>query len=170
MRAAAVVLIPVLAGAMWAQGSRPAFGKNFSWWESPLAADLNLSDDQVKQIRATVSQYRGRLSDLRGAVGRAEQEVQNAFNEETVDQKRAGDAIEQLVTARGELFRATSQMDLKLRAILTAEQWQDLQARQRGGARPVRRRLPGGGLKNAPVPLQTGTKAAPPAASSALQK
>jgi Spy/CpxP family protein refolding chaperone len=59
-------------------------------------------------------------------------DLQGALNEDPVDQRRANEAIEQLVSARGELFRTTSQMDLKLRMVLTAQQWQELQSETRG--------------------------------------
>lgn len=160
-RAKVLLLLPLVASVMWAQGSRGSFGKSFSWWESPLAGDLNLTDTQTRQIRDTVRQYRVRLADLRAAVSRAEREVENVFNDETIDQSRAHDAIDQLANARADLFRMTSQMDLKLRMILTAEQWQELQARQRGGPAggrnaAGRRRGPDSGPKG--IPVQAGSR------------
>jgi Spy/CpxP family protein refolding chaperone len=115
------------------------------WWESSVSRDLNLSDAQTKQIRTTVQEFRGRMFDLRDAVNKAEGELQSAFNEDPVDQKKANEAIDRLVAARGDLMRATSQMDLKLRTVLTAQQWQELQNRQRTwpGPGPGRRRGPG---------------------------
>ncbi len=166
MKFAGVFVLAAMTGAMWAQGPRVGFGKSVSWWEGPLAADLNLSDSQVRQLRSTVSQFRVRLAELRANVNRAERDVQTAFNDDPVDQGRANDAIEQLVNARGELFRATSQMDLKLRTVLTAEQWQELQERQRQPLMP-----PGGRRrqKGAPQAVPSGAKVtqstAPPATS-----
>ena len=153
MRIAPLLFIPLLAGAALAQGARGSFGKSFSWWEGPLAQDLNLTEAQSRQIRDTVRQYRGRLADLRAAVNRAEQEVESIFNDETIDQGRANDAIDQLARARAEMFRVTSQMDLKLRTILTVEQWQELQTRQGSRAAGLRRR--GNGPKGAPVRAQS---------------
>ncbi len=116
------------------------------WWDSSVTRDLNLTDAQTKQIRTTVQEFRGRMFDLREAVNKAEGELQAAFNEDPVDQKKASDAIDRLVAARGDLMRATSQMDLKLRTVLTAQQWQELKNRQRtwpgGGPGPGRRRGP----------------------------
>jgi Spy/CpxP family protein refolding chaperone len=112
-----------------------------------VARDLNLTDAQNQQIRATVQEYRGRMSELREAVNTAEGALEAAFNEDPVDQRKANDAIDRLVGARGELTKAVSQMDLKLRTILTVQQWQELQQRQRrrpgfpGGPR----RTPGAG-------------------------
>jgi Spy/CpxP family protein refolding chaperone len=113
-----------------AQGPGP--GPRLPWWESPIVKNLDLSDAQTKQIQATVSDYRDKLRDLRAAVNRAEADLQGALNEDSVDQRRANEAIEQLVSARSELFRTTSQMDLRLRTVLTAQQWQELQSETRG--------------------------------------
>ncbi|HEY7334415.1 MAG TPA: periplasmic heavy metal sensor [Bryobacteraceae bacterium] len=132
-------LVPVVAGILGAQSLR-----TFPWWESPMANTLDLSDTQTKQIQSTVSEYRDKLRDLRAAVNQAEADLQAVFNDDPVDPHKANEAIDQLVSARGELFRTTSQMDLRLRTVLTAQQWQQLQNLQQGrgrGARPGGRRL-----------------------------
>jgi Spy/CpxP family protein refolding chaperone len=144
-----IVALPVLLCAQSSTDSqpRPPAGRGMMrpWWDSNVTRDMNLSDTQTKQIRTTVQEFRGRMMDLRATVNKAEGELQSAFNEDPVDQKKANDAIDHLVTARGELMRATSQMDLKLRTVLTAQQWQELQNRQRSwpGPGPGRRRGPG---------------------------
>jgi Spy/CpxP family protein refolding chaperone len=114
--------------------------QSFPWWESPIVNKLDLSDVQTKQIAATVSDYRDRLRDLRAAVYRAEAALESVLNEDPVDQKKANDAIEQIANARTELFRTTSQMDLKLRTVLTAQQWRELRSQQGHGSRPAGRR------------------------------
>src|SRR6266849_4131041 len=110
-------------------GAQPFLGY-FAWWDSPVARDMNLSDAQTRQIRATVKEYRDRLVDLRAVVQKAEGDLQDVFNEDQIDQKKANDSIERLVTARSDLTRTLSQMDLKLRSVLTAQQWQQLQQRK----------------------------------------
>lgn len=121
-----LVLILLAGWTLWAQPPRGFF----NWWDSPIAKDLNLSDDQMKQIRAVVRDYRTRLIDARAAVEKAEAEMEDAFNDESFSQARAGDAIERLVAARSELTRSFSQMSLRLRAVLTNEQWAELQKRR----------------------------------------
>jgi Spy/CpxP family protein refolding chaperone len=131
-----VFVVPALLSAQ-GRGPRP-------WWDSSVIKDLNLNDAQTSQIHATVDEYRGRMSGLRAALNTAEATLEAAFNEDPVDQRKANDAIEQLGTARGELTKAVSQMDLKLRTILTSPQWQELQKRQRFRLdRPRLRQLPG---------------------------
>jgi Spy/CpxP family protein refolding chaperone len=126
-----------------AAGMRPNRGP---WWEGALASDIKLTDAQRKQILQTRREFRGRMFDLRTAVNKAEADLSAAFNDDPVDQRKANEAIDRLVTVRGELFRATSQMDLRMRSILTAEQWQELQNRQRPRPDwPNPRRRPGAG-------------------------
>src|ERR1700692_3879234 len=47
--------------------------------------------------------------------------------EELGDQAKANEAINRLVTARAELTRAISQFSLKVRTVLTAQQWLEMQ-------------------------------------------
>jgi Spy/CpxP family protein refolding chaperone len=130
-----ILTLTLPLGALAQRGPRP-------WWDGQISRDLNLSDVQSKQIRSTVEEYRGRMMDLRATVNRAEHDVQASFDEDPVDQTKANDAINRLASARGELTRAVSQMDLRLRTILTAEQWNQLQSRTRrpGLVRPPGRR------------------------------
>ena len=127
------------------------------WWNSRLVGDLNLTEAQQSDLRAAVREYRGRIVDIRAAMQKADGEVESAFAENPVDQRKAGEAIERLSAARGDLTRTLSQMSLKLRTILTAEQWQELQRRQprgaRGGDGPFGRgRRGGGGAFGSPPP------------------
>jgi Spy/CpxP family protein refolding chaperone len=86
------------------------------------------------------------MSDLRETWRKAEDELKAAFDESPVDQHKSNDAIEHLAAARSELFRATSQMDLKIRTALTDEQWQELKKRERRGG-PGRPGGPNGGFR-----------------------
>lgn len=121
-----LVLTLLAGGTLCAQPPRGFY----NWWDSPVAKDLNLSDDQMKQIRSTVRDFRTKLIDARAAVEKAEAEMEDSFNEESFSQARANDAIERLVAARSEMTRSFSQMSMRLRAILSSEQWTELQKRR----------------------------------------
>ncbi len=97
------------------------------------AQDLNLSEAQQKDISTICRESFKKMSDLRETWNKAEAELQAAFDESPVDQRKSNDAIEHLAAARLDLFRATSQMDLKIRTVLTDEQWQALKTRVRRG-------------------------------------
>jgi Spy/CpxP family protein refolding chaperone len=106
------------------------------WWEGKVARDLNLTEAQQKQIATIRREYSHKVFDLREVVNKAEGDLDIVFNESPVDQRKSNDAIERLVAARADLFRATSQFELKLRTVLTAEQWQEVKKRSpRGGSR-----------------------------------
>jgi Spy/CpxP family protein refolding chaperone len=101
----------------------------YAWWGSPVVQDLNLSDDQKKQIRLTVKEYRPHLTELRAEVERANGDLEYQFNQQPVDTRKANEAIDRLAAARADLTRTISQMSLKLRAVLSQQQWQELQKR-----------------------------------------
>jgi Spy/CpxP family protein refolding chaperone len=105
-------------------------GPGFPWWDSPIVRNLNLTEDQQKQIRATVRDYRDRLIELRAAAEKAEGALQDAMSEDPVDEAKANQAIERVVAARGDMMRTVSQMSVKLRKVLTPAQWQELQKRR----------------------------------------
>ena len=108
--------------------------------------DLNLTEAQQNQITGICKESFKKMSDLRETWRKAEDELKAAFDESPVDQHKSGDAIEHLTAARSDLFRATSQMDLKIRTVLTDEQWQELKKRvPRGG--PGRPGGPNGGFR-----------------------
>jgi Spy/CpxP family protein refolding chaperone len=134
-----VLIALALPFTLCAQGPR-----EFGWWDSPIVNTLNLSDGQRKQIRSTISDYRNRLVDLRAGLQKAEGDLQDIFNDDPVDQRKANEAIDRLANSRGELTKVLSQMDLRLRMVLTAQQWQELQSRGRGPRPGVEGRGSGG--------------------------
>ena len=103
---------------------------SWAWWASPVVRDMNLSPDQLQKIRATVREFRPQLIDLRANAQKAELDVEDAFNDDNFDAKRATDAVDRLLTARSELGKTLAQLSLRLRASLTAEQWRELQKRK----------------------------------------
>jgi len=125
------MILGLLAVPLLAQPPRGTF----NWWESPLAGDINLSEDQRVKIRDTIREFRPKLIDLRAVMEKAEIETEEALNDDSFDQKRAADAIERLATVRGDMTRVMSQMSIRLRSILTVEQWRELQKKRRAMGR-----------------------------------
>jgi len=102
----------------------------FPWWDSPMVRDINLTEDQRRQVQAVVRDYRGKLIDARAAVEKAEGEVEDLFNDDQLDARRASETVDILAASRGEMTRAFAQMSLKLRTLLTPQQWRELRRRQ----------------------------------------
>jgi Spy/CpxP family protein refolding chaperone len=119
-----IILVFALAGSLLAQMPKSLY----PWWGNKIVVrQLNLTETQVRQIRGVVSRYQPQLLEDRAKVLRAEQNLEDQFNSEPVDQTKATQAIEQLITARTGLTRSLSELSLKLRVLLTAVQWQELQ-------------------------------------------
>ena len=118
-----ILMLPAMVLAQGPRGPRP-------WWDSEIRQDLNLSDTQMGQIRQTQKEFRPRMKELRAEVMKVESELDALYNQDPVDQAKANDAINRLSAAHAELNKAVSQMDLKLRMILTMQQWQDLKQKQ----------------------------------------
>jgi Spy/CpxP family protein refolding chaperone len=97
------------------------------------ASDLNLSEAQQTQISAICKDSFKKVFELHKSWKKAEAELQAAFDESPVDQAKSNNAIEHLAAARSDVFLATSQMELKIRTVLTAEQWKQLKIRDRRG-------------------------------------
>ena len=91
---------------------------------------LDLTDAQRTEIRSVVREYRGQMLEVRDEVQKAESDLDDVFNEETVDQRRGSEAIDRLSKARADMTRSVSEMSLRMRAVLTPQQWQELQQRQ----------------------------------------
>jgi Spy/CpxP family protein refolding chaperone len=119
-----LLLLLALSGLLPAQ-----MPKNlYPWWNNKVVVrQLNLSASQVGQIRDAVAQYRAHLMSVRGRVLEAEGNLEEQFNRNPVDQDKTRQAIEQLISARSDLTRTLSELSLKLRVLLSAEQWQQLQ-------------------------------------------
>jgi len=133
-----VFLFALAAAICFGQGL-----EDFAWWDSPIAQNLNLTPEQQRQIRGTVREFRDRLIEQRARVQKAEAGFMDFLNDDQVNEARAKEVVERLVVARGDLMRTVSQMSLKLRAVLTPQQWQELQ-RRRG---PQRGRVLAPGLQ-----------------------
>jgi Spy/CpxP family protein refolding chaperone len=91
---------------------------------------LNLSDTQRDKINSIVSEYRDRLTLERQEADRAEQDFENVVNADTVERRRGWTAVEQLVKARGVFTKDMAEFTLRLRAVLTADQWRILRERE----------------------------------------
>jgi len=123
-----ILAVPVaLSVTLKAQSPRPGM---FPWWDSPVAKTLNLTEEQRKQIWKVTHDYRNHLAEVRAAVEKAEADLDAVFNESPVDRAKGNEPIDRLAKARSEMTRTVSQMSLQLRAVLTPEQWHELQRSQ----------------------------------------
>ena len=133
MRKAVILAAGVwMAGALLAQPPRQSVAGQ-PWWDSTVVvSSLNLSEAQTKQVKSIQQASVGRLMDLRAAVNKAESNLEDVFNQSAVDELKAEAAVDQYANARDNMTRELTRLSLKMRGVLTAEQWQQLVDRQNG--------------------------------------
>lgn len=98
----------------------------FAWWNSPIRADLNLSHEQDQKIRQVVRAYRNRLLDARNNVQKADGDLEDLLNDESVDLTAAKPVIERVANARASAARVSLELSIELRSVLTLDQWRTL--------------------------------------------
>ncbi len=92
--------------------------------------DIGLNEEQSAKVRSILKETRINLIDARASLEKAEAEVEDIFNDDAVDIRKGNEAIERLVKARTDHGRAISQLSLRLRAVLSARQWRQVQDRR----------------------------------------
>jgi Spy/CpxP family protein refolding chaperone len=145
----------LMAGALLAQPRGPS-PTQYAWWNNKVAVNsLDLSEAQTKQLNAIQQAYVNTLMELNAAVNKAEGNLNEIYNQDKIEDLKAGVAVDQYVNARGSLTRVLSEFSLKMRAVLTTEQWQQLVSMQSG--RPGGRGGQGRGRRGPPNGSGTGT-------------
>lgn len=128
LRAWAVLfLFAGLGLAQVPEGPPPPY---FPWWESAISNRLNLTSSQRDQIQEIQRQFRDRMIDERAAAQKAEAAISDLFAADEINDRAANRAIDELVKTREALTRSLTEMSLKLRQVLTAEQWHRLRSFQ----------------------------------------
>ncbi len=121
-----------LAFLLCASWPAMAQSSNFTWWSNPvLVKELNLTPEQTEKIRAIVRSYRDRLFDARNSVQKAEAQLEDMMNDETVDPAAAKPVIDHIVSGRSNSLRLVTEMSVQLRSVITADQWRQLVRRWR---------------------------------------
>jgi protein CpxP len=103
-----------------------------AWWNNQATIDrLKLTDDQRKAMDAILLQHREKLIDLRANLQKAELAMQPLMGADTPNDAAITAQIDKVVQARAELERANARFLLAIRDKLTADQWKEIQTRQR---------------------------------------
>jgi Spy/CpxP family protein refolding chaperone len=126
--------LALLVLALWAAAANPAAAqsRNFTWWNNPvLVKELNLTPEQTSKIRGIVRSYRDRLFDARNSVQKAEAQLEDMLNDETVDPAATKPVIDRIVNGRANSLRLVTEMSVQLRTAITADQWRQLVRRSR---------------------------------------
>jgi Spy/CpxP family protein refolding chaperone len=120
----------VLAGALLAAPSPVSaqFVPDGKWWKRPrIAAFIELSVDQERQLDAIFIRTKPKLIDLKAEVEKREFEFQTAMEEgATTDRRVVAARIEAREEARARLQKELVLMVLDMKQVLRKEQWDKL--------------------------------------------
>ncbi len=100
------------------------------WWKNEeLIRQLNLSLEQQKQLEKIFFTHLERAIDLRAVVEKEELKLRELLDEEEISEKRVLEQVDKLLEARKALERQRAELFLKVRLILTPEQWKNLKGK-----------------------------------------
>ena len=149
-----VALILLISGVTWAQDVPPSApptprpsmqsrrilmnplpGPGGRWWSNPeMAQKLGVTADQQKKMDDIFQQYRLRLIDLNASLQKQELLMEPMLKADQPDETTVLTQIDKVAQARAELEKSDARMLLAIRRVLTADQWEKLQA-EGGGTR-----------------------------------
>lgn len=103
-----------------------------AFWRNPeIAKKLGLTEDQKAKAQTAFKEHRRVLVDLRADLEKKELDLQEAMDADKVDEAKIQALADQVIAARGKLGKDFMGMMLKVRQILTKDQWHQLQEMRR---------------------------------------
>jgi Spy/CpxP family protein refolding chaperone len=120
----------IVAGVMLAPGvvaAQPLGIPHGRWWERPkVAQDLALSQDQVANLNSLTLNHARTMVDLKALVEKTEIDLRASAELEPFDAKAVRQNFAALQQARMKLESQRFEMLLKVREVLTGDQWRRL--------------------------------------------
>lgn len=150
---AAVLLLLTASASVFAAPDVPD-GK---WWKRPrLAALINLTPEQSRDIEKIFVRSRTRLIDLKADLEKKQVALQSSMEDQGVERRTVEKQIEAVENARAELQKTRAVMILDMKQVLRPDQWERLlrlqdDVRER---RLMRKEGRGDGYEANPRPLQ----------------
>lgn len=97
------------------------------WWKRPrIAAEINLTRDQAREIESAFARSRSLLIDLKADLEKKQGDLQDALEDSSIDRSAISERVEAVENARAELQKARILMVLDMRQVLRPEQWDRL--------------------------------------------
>lgn len=128
----------VMAQPMGEGRGGPMGGPMGRWWERPKVAEqLGLTQEQTQKLDTITLNEARTMVDLKGAVQKAEIDLRAAADVEPFQPEKVRDAFRVVLQARERLETQRFEMLLKVRGVLSADQWHKLREmlRERGAMR-----------------------------------
>jgi Spy/CpxP family protein refolding chaperone len=132
-------------------GGSIGFGMERKWWKDDyIAQQINLTPEQIKRMDTIFEQSKLQLIDMRATLQKQEVLLEPLLSANPVDTTRTMAQIDKVAQARADLEKANAKMLLRIRGVLTPEQWTKLNERH-GRRRDGFEQPPAHGVPPAPV-------------------
>jgi Spy/CpxP family protein refolding chaperone len=146
MAGSALAQAPMGGGPGMGMGHRPPMERAFGaqgdhgrWWNNPRVVEkLKLTDEQRKAMDGILLEHREKLIDLRGALQKAELELEPLMKDDQPNEARIVAGIDRVAQARADLEKANARFLLAIRGKLTPDQWKQVQEFRAGGGQEGR--------------------------------
>jgi Spy/CpxP family protein refolding chaperone len=134
------------------------------WWDNPqMSQQLNITDQQKKQMDDIFLQYRLKLIDLKANLEKQETLLHPMIEADQPDEAKILAQIDAVAQARADLEKANARMLFDIRKTLTPEQWQKLKTmREQHGAGLARDGHRGSGVRGPDGQMWRNRRSAPP--------
>jgi TonB family protein len=124
----------LLAGALCCALALPALaqkaGPQFPFDFRPMGLSglkgFGVTDDQIQQISQIYQSNRNNLIDLEADVAKRENDLRALLRTAQADPAQVERAVDALIEARGRLAKSTTMMMVRMRQLMTLDQWEKL--------------------------------------------
>ena len=99
------------------------------WWKnSDVIRQLNLTPDQQKKLDDIMFAHMEKMIDLKAALDKEELKIKMLLDQSQIDEKHVLAVVDKVLAARDQMQRMRATMFVKVRILLTAEQWEKMKA------------------------------------------
>jgi Spy/CpxP family protein refolding chaperone len=132
------------------------------WWKnSDVIRELNLTPDQQKKLDDIMFIQMDKMIDLRAALDKEELKLKMLLDAPQIVEKQVLDQVDRVLAARDRMHRLRAEMFVKVRTLLTPDQWERMKAKFKDAVRErFLRRMQGGhpdaGEERPPQPSEKG--------------
>jgi len=128
MKKLTVFLMLLCAAAAFSQGFQNL--PRGKWWQNEkVVADLGLTQDQQAKLDDLMFAHRDKMIDLKAALEKAELRLRETMDRPVLNEKEVLDLVDKTIAARGLLQKDRVTMLVKVRGVLTPEQWAKAKAK-----------------------------------------
>ncbi len=134
----------------YGSGQRKGKGLKKGWGRGKILKELNLTDEQKKELREQSAAYRENIKSLRKQIREEKRKLKELLGKSGVDKKEIDSTIEKLSSLSEEQLRQIVDKIISTKKILTPEQFKELQEKIGEARKRVREHFGGKNSKGNP--------------------